>query len=232
MDTSDTARTVLQSNFLFRDLPEDSIAQIAAIAKRRKFAKGEIVFSQGDKGDALYGVVAGKVRITASDENGHEVFLNIMEPGESFGEIALIDGRPRTASATLMEDSVLWVIQRADFLRLMHADPRLPIHLLQLFCERIRWTSELIEESAFLNVPQRLGTRLLRLAESHGERTVDGVSLKISQGELAQFLSISRQIVNQYLQDWRRAEVIHLARGRITIVDPEGLTALFSDSND
>jgi CRP/FNR family cyclic AMP-dependent transcriptional regulator len=163
--------TLLRRNYLFRGLPDVALQRLAALATRRTYAKGAVIFSQGDAGDALYGVASGRVRISATAARGREVFLNIMEPGDSFGEIAVMDGLPRTAGARAMERSTLIVISRTDFVQLIHAEPQLAIHLLKLLCERLRWTSELVEESAFLGGPARLAKRLLILASLHGRVT-------------------------------------------------------------
>src|SRR4051812_42429906 len=92
-----SAKAVLQRNYLFRGLPEGALERVAALATRRTYQKGAVIFAQGDEGDALFGVAAGRVRISASGAGGQEVFLNIMEPGDTFGEIAVMDGLPRTA---------------------------------------------------------------------------------------------------------------------------------------
>ncbi len=218
-----TARAVLERNYLFRDLPDDTIDRVAALASRRSYAKNTIVFSQGDAGDALFGVASGRVRISACGPDGREVFLNIMEPGDAFGEIAVVDGRPRTAGAVTIDPTVLIVIRRADFLAALERSPDLAMHLLQLFCQRLRWTSDLVEESAFLVGPARLAKRLLVLAALHGSPVARGMELALSQAELAHFLGISRQIVNQHLQAWRRAGWVDLSRGRIVVTDAEAL---------
>jgi CRP-like cAMP-binding protein len=224
-----TAESLLQYNFLFRGLPPSVIASVAALATRRKFARGTVIFSQGDKADALYGVVAGRVRISASGAQGREVFLSLMEPGDTFGEIAVMDGLPRTATATVVEAATLVLIQKDDFLQLLAEQPQLSIHLLRLLCQRLRWTSELVEESAFLDATERLAKRLLILATLHGRTGPDGqIELRISQDELARFLGSSRQIVNQHLREWQRHEWVELRRGRITIIDPAQLRALAS----
>ena len=95
-----TAKAVLQRNYLFRGLSEPALDRLAALAMRRTYEKGAVVFAQGDDGDALYGVASGRVRISACGSGGQEVFLNIMEPGDTFGEIAVMDGLTRTAAAT------------------------------------------------------------------------------------------------------------------------------------
>ena len=221
-----TTQQILKRNYLFRELPERTLGELAALAVRRRVAKDTVVFTQGEPGDALYGVVSGRVRISASGASGQEVYLNIMEPGDVFGEIAVMDGLSRTATATATEPTVLIVIQRSDFLMLLQREPQLGIHLLQLLCARLRWTSELVEESAFLSGPSRLAKRLLILAALHGRPEGGRLVLQISQGDLALFLGMSRQLVNQHLQDWRRRGWVDLARGRIGISNPHALGAL------
>src|SRR5579862_7594219 len=139
------ANVILERNRLFRGLSPATIQQIAALSTRRPFAEGSIVFSQGDPGDALYGVVTGRVRISASAPDGKEMFLNIMEPGDTFGEIALLDGNARTATASATALSELLIIARDPFLGLLQREPTLSVHLLRLLCQRIRWTSGLAE---------------------------------------------------------------------------------------
>lgn len=218
-----TAQTILERNHLFRGLPAATIQQLCAVALRRTYKTGAIVFSQTDPGDALYGVVTGKIRISASSQEGKEIFLNIMEPGDTFGEIALLDGQPRTATATTTAPSELTVITRDDFFTVLHRDTKLVTHLLQLLCQRIRWTSGLAEESALLGVPARLARRLLSLGKFHGRETPSGTHLTISQEEIARFLGLSRQVVNQYLQHWKARRWVDLGRGKLTILDEAAL---------
>jgi len=202
------------------------VDRIAALSHRRSLIKDELIFQQGDAGDTLYAVISGQVRISVSAEDGKEIFLNIMEPGDAFGEIALIDGEPRTATATAITDVGLITIERKRFMNLMEQEPKLAIHLLHVFCERLRWTSGLVEDAAFLDVPSRLAKRLLKLCERHGNLTDRGIQVDISQSELAQFLNVSRQKVNKYLQEWRKAGAIELARGKIVVCNSEEVKRL------
>ena len=225
-----SAKAVLKHNYLFRGLSDAALDRIASLATRRVYYKGSGIFSQGDVGDALYGVASGRVRISASAADGREVFLNIMEPGDTFGEIAVMDGLPRTANAIALDDSTLIAIQRKDFLPFLEREPQLAIHLLKLLCERLRWTSDLVEESAFLPGPARLAKRLLILASLHGRAERGGhLELRISQRELAHFLGISRQIVNQHLSDWRRQGWVDLGRTQIVIRNTEALRAMIAE---
>src|SRR5580693_7963804 len=198
-----SVQTVLARNLLFRGLSPATLEQIARLCVRRAYERNAVIFSQSDPGDALFGVVTGRVRISVSSPSGREVFLNIMEPGDTFGEIALLDGRPRSATASAAARSELILITRDHFLELLKREPALVSHIVQLLCERIRWTSGLAEESALLSVPERVARRLLSLGQLHGRETANGVELSISQEEMARFLGLSRQAVNQYLQNWK-----------------------------
>lgn len=218
-----TAKAILERTRLFRGLPSATIRQISALSMRRSYSNGTIVFSQADPGDALYGVVTGRIRISASSRDGREIFLNIMEPGDAFGEIALLDGRHRTATASATSRSELIIITRDHFLELLKREPKLVSHVIQLLCERIRWTSGFTEESALLSVPERMARRLVSLGTLHGRETPKGVELSISQEELAHFLGLSRQAVNQYLQHWKVRGWLTLGRGKIIIVDERAL---------
>ena len=224
-----TAKTVVERDSLFRGLPKATLARIAALGSRRIYEKGAVVFMRGDPGDSLCGVVSGRVRISASLPTGKEVFLNIMEPGDSFGEIALLDGQPRTATATAMVRTELIIFKREPFLGLLGTEPQLAAHLIGLLCRRVRWTAQLMEDSALLSVPARMAKRLLSLAQLNGSRTPAGTKLALSQEELAQFLGISRQVVNQYLQVWKTHGWILSGRGHLTICSASSLEALAQD---
>lgn len=217
------ARTIVQRNALFRGLAESTVDEIVALSGRRPYAQGAIVFLRGDPGEALYGVITGRVRISVSEPGGREVFLNLMQPGDSFGEIALLDGQARTATATAVAKTELLVIDRAAFLGLLAKDPSLSMHLIQLLCRRARSASEQSEDSALLAAPARIAKRLLSLAALHGSAGLAGVKLTLSQEQLAQFLGLSRQIVNQHLQKWRAKGWVTLGRGRITIGNERAL---------
>jgi CRP/FNR family cyclic AMP-dependent transcriptional regulator len=221
-----TVSTVLGRNLLFRGLSAATLEQIGRLCLRRSYPRDAVIFSQSDPGDALFGVVTGRVRISASTAGGREVFLNIMEPGDTFGEIALLDGRPRTASALATAPSELLLIKRDQFLLLLATEPVLTDHLLRLLCARLRWVSGFAEESALLSVPARLARRLLSLGRLHGRETGEGIELKVSQDEMARFLGLSRQIVNQHLQSWKARRWVALGRGKIMILDALALDAV------
>ncbi|MAF49697.1 MAG: Crp/Fnr family transcriptional regulator [Rhodospirillales bacterium] len=225
---------LLARNFLFRNLDPDVIQRIADLGTTQQLADDQVLFLKGDEGDALYGVLAGRIRISSGDADGKEIILNIIDPGDIFGEIALLDGKPRTADASAMQPSQLFRIQRSDFVALMGAEPRLTTHLLEMVCDRIRKTSEMLEDSAFLDLPARLAKRLLSLAKYYGEAdqetTLTGI--QISQAELGQLMGTSRESINKHLQYWRGRGWITLGRGRVTIDAPDALQNLVERDED
>ena len=224
--TTLAGRMMLQCSPLFRGLPPPAFERIAALATQRQYREGEVVCSQGDPGDALYAVVSGSIRISTGTPDGREIFLNIMASGDTFGEIALLDGGTRTATAFAIAPSELVMLRREHLFALLEKEPRVALELLRLCGERLRWTSDLIEEAAFLSLPARLARRLVKMAEEHGSAVAGGLELRISQAELAGFLSVSRQVVNQQLQVWQRKGWVEVGRGRVVVKDVKGLAGV------
>jgi len=144
---------MIESSSLFKGLPGDIIDKIAKLRVRRRLEPDAVLFRKGDPGDALYGVMAGRLRIHANASDGRDALLNIMGPGDIFGEIALIDGLPRTADATAIDRVELMVLPRAEFLDLLRRENELGLHLLQLTCRRLRWLADMVEDATFLSAP-------------------------------------------------------------------------------
>jgi len=215
------AASVLRSHPIFQGLSADLLANVTALCENREYQRGESVFTEGQPGTRLYGVIAGRLIITTTSADGQELNLNVAEAGEILGEIAFLDGGLRTASGRAAEPTTCFAIERAPFFKLLERSPELSTHLLQLVCKRVRWMTSLVADSAFRSVPQRMATRLSHLARP--DRTGGGAEVKISQAELAQFLGITRQVVNQYLQIWQRAGLVELKRGTIRIRDMHAL---------
>ena len=223
---------LIRGSFIFRGLESELIGRLAALSHVKRLAKGAILFQQGDEGDALYGVIAGLVRISVANAAGREITLGLMEPGDVFGEIALLDGLPRTAGAQAAEDSALLVIDRAHFFELLETEPRLARHVIELLCERLRQSTDRFSEHTLLRLDARLARKLQSLAAGHGQ-AVDGetrIALKLSQSELAQMLGASREAVNKLLQRWSREGILRHERGAIVIVAQKRLDRLAAAS--
>ncbi len=226
--TTLAGRMILQRSPLLRGLAPAIQERIVALATQRSYRRGALVFRQGDPGDALFAVVTGRIRISTGSAAGREIFLNIMAPGDSFGEIAALDGGPRTATATAMEASELVSIRRGALFELLEREPRSALELLRLCGERLRWTSGLLEDAALLDAAARLAKRLLSLCEVHGEGAREGTRLRISQEELASFLGLSRQAINQQLQAWKAKGWVGIGRGSVLVRDAPALRRTIS----
>jgi CRP/FNR family cyclic AMP-dependent transcriptional regulator len=219
---------LIGSNFLFRGLDPELLRQLARMSRVQHLAKGATLFHQGDEGGAMYGIFRGSVRISVVGPEGKELTLCLMEPGDVVGEIALLDGLPRTADARTVEDTTLLVIDRAPFMDLLSREPRLARHVIELLCERLRLTNEFVSDVAFLHLQAHLAKRLLSLAIAHGVESTDGVriGLKLSQTDLAQMLGVTREAINKQLKRWTRAGVLRFDRGHLVLIKREVLQAL------
>ncbi len=224
---------LLSTHFLFRDLAPEEIERIAKIGGNKKLAANETLFLKGDPGSALYGVLSGRVRISSSSPDGKEVIISILEPGGVFGEIALLDGMPRTADASALEPVELFMIHRREFLEFLKGHPTLTTHLLKMVCSYVRSSNEFVEDFIFLGLSKRLAKRLLSLRLFYGEHLTETEpkELKISQVELGQIMGTSREAINRQLQEWRKEGWIKLGKGRINILDPEALRELVEEED-
>ena len=225
-------REILAQNFLLRFLPSDDLDRLGNLALRRTYGKGEPVFMKGDPGNAMMAVLSGRVQICTYSTDGREVVLNVILPGEVFGEIALIDGGERTADAFAMETTELLVLTRRDFLPYLECNPQVCIKLLEMMCLRMRWTSEQLEDFSFLDLRSRLAKRLVYLASLHGEQTPRGVriNVKLPQHLLASMIGTSREAVNKQLKAWETEGIIDVSRGSITIQDRDALKHIVANS--
>ncbi len=191
-----------------------------------------IIFSKGDPGDGLYVIAEGLVGIKTISKHGKEIFLNIMERGEVFGEIALLDGKERTAGAVAMESSELLFISRERFIPFVEQRPNLSRRLLEVLCERLRWVSDIVEDAMFRDVRGRLARRLLRFSRVYGENTANGVRirLRISQENLGLMLGASRESINKELRVLQSDQILSYGRGFFTLHDLDRLTELAEET--
>lgn len=223
---------LLRRHPLFAGLEAAILGELVRYAVVRRFGHGELIFRHGDTGNALYGILGGRVRIFTPGPGNGEITLNLMEPGELFGEIAALDGKPRTASAIAMEATTLLQLRRDAMLQALKQHPSFAEAVILLLCDRLRWTSDLIEDTAFLPLPARLAKRLLALGVTvGGEPAADErgrIRLRLSQRELATLVGASRESVNKLLSQWRARGLVELQRQRLMLVDLPGLARIAS----
>ncbi len=206
----------ITSSGLLKDASDRLKSCIESLAHERRIAPRNEIFLEGDEGDAIYLVLSGQVEISILSEDGRKLSLNVLGPGEVFGEISLLDGSPRTASAVSIEEATLLRVSRKDLMRALEDDPRLAIDFVQLVCRRLRWVHGLLQDRTFKPLPERLAKRLLLLAKEDGEGD-NAVTLRFSQAELADFLGATREGVAKVLGAWRKNGWIEISRGAITI---------------
>ncbi|POR56926.1 Crp/Fnr family transcriptional regulator [Bosea psychrotolerans] len=205
--------SLLSANPFFAGFAQDALEKIAAICRQRHLASREVLFLKGDPSDGLYAIRRGLIRIGTTDDRGQQMTMNLLGGGDVFGEIALLDGRPRTADAVAMEDTDMFFLPRRDFLSLLDREPSITQQLIGLLCARLRDVIGRMEETAFLPAAIRLARRILMLAADYG------AEVRVSQEELASLTGVTRETVNRQLQSWKRTGIISLARGRLVIHD-------------
>ena len=199
-------------------------------AVTRRFQVDDVIFRKDDPGTGLYGVVSGRVVVVADSAAGKELILNVFGPGEYFGEIALLDGEGRTATAIAREPSELLFLDRRHFMPFLARNPDVTTHIIQLLCRRLRRTNDLMEDSIFLSASLRLAKQLLALVDVYGLKAEVEATFPISQAELGRMLGVSREIVARQLAVWRRAGLVEMQRGRITLRDRAALAAMVGNA--
>jgi CRP/FNR family transcriptional regulator, cyclic AMP receptor protein len=221
-------RRPLAQHALFRDAAAALLDELVKFATVRRFETDEEIFAKGDAGNALFGVLAGRVSIYTVSPDGGEAILNILDPGEIFGEIALLDGGPRTASARVMQAGDFLQIHRQHFVPFLHRHPELGVSIMSVLCGRIRMNVDFIENTVFLSLAARLAKRLVTLAEVHGAPDPRGVRIafKLSQQDLASMIGATRERVNRELGRWRERGLIEIEGGIIVIRNPRELRRL------
>jgi CRP-like cAMP-binding protein len=214
----------LRRHPFFSDLDPRSLDQLSRYAKHLDLKRGTRIFSKGDPGTSLFAVISGTVRISASYPDGRSAILNLVGPGELFGEIAVLDGQARSADAIASTNCELSAFDRRDFLPFVRTQPTLVMRLIELLCARLRSTSGQVEQIMLLDLPGRLAGALLNLA--HGHRGVSNRTITITHQEIGEMIGTSRESVNKQLRAWAARQWVQLEHGRIVILEAEPLRAL------
>lgn len=195
-------------------------AAVAALATEVRLDPGEVLFEQGDEGDALFAITHGALEISVVSLDGRKLSLDVLKPGDILGEIAFFDPGARTATATALEATKLLRIRNRDMTRAIRENPELGIDMIHLAGRRMRWMNSQLSDQVFLPLSVRLARKLIYL-------TADGTeTLRMSKSDLAEFMGTTREAVSKTLGDWKRAGIVDAPRGALTIVDRAALEAL------
>lgn len=215
---------------LFEGLDEAHLEALAQVTASRRFPKGVTIFFEGDRGDALYIVRVGYVKIYRVAEDGREKTLALLSNGEFFGEMALLDEEPRSAVAETLESTTLYILHRNDFRRLLAESASMSLQILRVLTRRLRQTNAQVTDLVFKDVRSRVGRALLDLAKRHGVAIEAGskVALKLTHQELANLVGTARETVSRILAEFQDARYITFEGRYVVVVDREALMQLTS----
>src|SRR5499427_7554908 len=197
----------------------DGLDTLLHYARVERYPAGREIFAKGSPGSSMMAVLSGTLKMSSVSSEGKEVVFNLMNPGDCFGEIALLDGDARSTDAVAMTDCELLVLDRRDFMPILEKRADICLILLRILCQRLRQTSEQVEDVLFRDLQSRIAKALLHLAESTRMSGVSAssVGLHVSQRELGSIAGGSRESVNKHLQAWYKAGWIDLSKGTIVI---------------
>jgi CRP-like cAMP-binding protein len=227
-----TLTRLLADTALFGGLPTGDLDACAELFRNAKMARAEVLFSTGDPGHLLYFVYQGRVRLATGTPDGRELTFRIVESGELFGEIAVLDGGPRTAEATALSNGIIYTLDASAFRRLWTTRPAITSNVISFLCQRLRRTSDQIQSIALYSIEVRLARYLLQALEGRTAEPGKRVSVELgySQGELAQLLGASRPKVNMALGFLESCGAVKRTLDRM-FCDPEKL-ARIAQQND
>jgi len=217
-------RPFLANNTFLGRFPAIVIDALVSKGQLRSFAKGAVVYRRGDPGDSLMVVIKGRIKLSNTTIHGKEIVLYYVGPGETFGDIAALDGKERAVDTMALEDSEVFVVYARDLLPTLTKHPSAMLEVVRALCEKIRIGAAIVEDNT-LEMRGRTARGLLRLARRHGRMGTGSAHLRltISQEELGKFLGMSRANVNRQLGQLKIADLIRINGTEITIIDEKGL---------
>lgn len=203
-------RAELKRQALFAGFSDSDLDEILAGGLIRALNARHVLFLEGDTGNAVFIVLEGRVKVSVHSGQRREVILNIAGPGELIGEIAVLDGGPRTAAAMTLEPVKLLYIGRDSIMPVLERNPVAMLKILRLLCTRLRTTNQMIEEIVFHSGASRLARAILRLAENHGLQEAEGcrIPLHLPHSALGAQAGLQRESVGRQLRAWENAGVL------------------------
>ena len=223
-----TNRDLLSAVPFFSDLSEDALTTLESHMRLRTFRRGQPIFLQEDPGDSLFLVASGRVKLFITNSDGEQLTILFCGPGTCFGEMAVLDGKPRSASAEALELTETWVVTRNTFLDLMRRAPDISIAVIEFLCSKLRTNLARMEEFVFLDTYNKVGGQLVRMAtkDASGDYRV-----QVTQEELARLVGNTREQVNRVLADLSSMGHISIGRGHLQIDHLEAMKQIFGKSD-
>lgn len=220
--------SLLKKSWLFNKLDDEQLTMLESLMSDIQVKSGTVIFDVGSAGDSMMILKAGQVRIYLPMASGKDVILTDLYPGDIFGEISLLDGQDRSASAKALTNCEILTVTRKHFIPFMREHPDLCVKLLEVLCGRIRISDERMTDIGFASIPSRLAKILLR-AVSQPQSSKKRTSL--SQNELAGLIGATRENVNRCLRSWQDAGIVEMDKGWIVVRDPERLNSIAEDQD-
>jgi len=217
--------SVLRQHPMFRDLGSEALDQLCRYAKHTSLKRGATICSKGDPGNFLFIVISGTVKISVSSPDGRNAILNLINAGDLFGEVAVLDGQARTADAIANTNCEIFVLDRRDFLPFVRGQPELAMRLIELLCTRLRWTSDQVEQVILQDLPGRLASALLGLTEKR-KLEPQSQTIAITQQEISEMVGMTRESINKQLRAWALRGWVRLEHGAIVVLDSVSLREL------
>jgi len=206
---------MLRKVYLFADLPESDLQAVTNLAATRTYPKNTVIITEGDESDSLYAVLSGKVKVFLSDDEGREIIINILGEGEYFGELALLDDSPRSASVMTLEETRLAVISKSAFENCLSNNPQLALHIIRELSSRLRNLTQNVKSLALMDVYGRVARTLIDMAEPTGDKLE--IRQKLTQRDIASMVGASREMVSRILKDLSTGGYITIHNKTITI---------------
>jgi len=203
----------------FTQLNDRELDVVRAVAAEKTYPKNAVVLTEGEMGDSLYMIQSGKVKVFIGDEDGREIILKILGPGDFFGEMAMIDKQPRSASVNTSEASTFLVLTHAAFEKCVEQSPRIANMVMRILAQRVREADRKIGTLALMDVYGRVASTLLELSVYTNGKLM--VAEKLSQQDLANMVGASREMVNRILKDLSDRGFISIESKSITIINRE-----------
>lgn len=207
--------SMLSKVYLFKDLSEDNLTELAKQTTLKHFPKNAILVNEGDDTDSLYIIESGKIKIYVSDETGKEIILTLHGSGDYFGEISLLDGAPRSASAMALEKSKLYIIKKRQFESFLLNDPEACMRVMRGLTHRLRELTDSVRDLALIDVYGRIAKKLTSMA--HDEEGKQIISQKLTHKEIAAMIGSSREMVSRIMKELSRGGYILVEKDRMII---------------
>lgn len=217
---------------IFSSLAKEDLELLAMATQEVTYKKGQTIITSEEIGSTFFIVKSGRVKVTSDAFGGREIVLATLHPLAFFGEMSIIDGEPRSATITALEETNLITMEREVFMRILHRYPQITIKILTILCQRLRRADELIQSLRFLSASGRVIQTLFKLSDEHGVETKEGrlIDIKLTHQNLAALSGTSRESMRKIIRDFQRNGYIKFYRGKITILKEDMLLKNFAQS--